>query len=198
MEAIPLFPTIVLKDTITGEWNRDAIMAYLTGYFDRQIASGHVERDLHKVKEFAPLVKWMDSVVEKYWEMIDLDPGYPKSISHMWANKYERNAKYPHNLENDSPSIVTVVFYVDKTSAEQGNLFFASPNEMLLQTQPLSNKRRYEERFQEFDGRTGDIICFPSWLHHGIKPNNTDIPRYSSAANYELKNLYLYKKVMTP
>lgn len=193
---IPIFPTLILKKTIDIDWNQNQILKYLDEYFLTQIQTNRVERDLHRIKVFGPLVQYMNSAVKEYWKELDYDPGYPIEISQMWANKYEKNASYPHNLENDSPSIITVVFYVSKESAEQGNLFFQSPNELLLQTQPLSSNRRYNTRFQEFDGRTGDLVCFPSWLQHGIQPNSTDIPRYSVAANYELKGLTTIKKMM--
>ena len=76
-----------------------------------------------------------------------------------------------------------------------GNLYFGNPNELIWQTQPLSESRRHENRYTEFDGRTGDLILFPSWLQHGIKQNLTDVPRYSIAANFELKGLKMIKKI---
>lgn len=155
-----------------------------------------MDNNLHKEALFKPLVEFMDEAVAEYWKILDYDNGYPVSISQLWANRYDQGSLYPHNLDNDSPAIVTCVFYVSKDSAEQGNLFFADPNHLLIKTQPLSTNRRYQSQ-PEFDGRTGDLICFPSWLQHGIKPNHTDIPRLSIAANYELKGLNTIKKAMT-
>jgi uncharacterized protein (TIGR02466 family) len=193
---IPLFPTNVYKKTIEGDWNREQILTRLDQYFAEQLETKQVVRDIHKEKVFEPLVKYMNQAVAEYWKVLDYDPRYPVEINQMWANLYNRNAEYPHNLDNDSPAVVTVVFYVSKDSAEQGNLFFADPNDLIVKTQPLSPERRYINRYQEFDGRTGDMICFPSWLQHGIKPNETDIPRLSIAANYELRGLAMVKKVM--
>jgi hypothetical protein len=115
----------------------------------------------------------------------------------MWANRYDRNALYPHNLDMDGPANVTVVFYVQKESAEMGNLFFGNPLELILQTQPLTDERRHANRYHELDGRTGDLVCFPSWLQHGIRPNSTDTPRFSLAGNYELRGLQNIRRVMS-
>ena len=193
---IPLFPINIYKTSIDVDWNQAQVMARLDTYFDQQSADGTVVRNLHKEKVFEPIVKFMDAVVADYWDILGYDQSYPIGISQMWANKYERNAAYPHNLDNDSPSIVTCVFYVGKESAEQGNLFFADPNELVIRTQPLGYNRKFTNRYPEFDGRTGDLLCFPSWLQHGIQPNNTDIPRYSVACNYQLRGLDILKKAL--
>lgn len=196
MTVLSLFPTKVMTASIDVDWNREQVLARLDEYFKDQADTGVVVRTIHKEKVFEPLVNFMNNKVREYWDVLEYDPGYPIEINQMWANLYERNAKYPHNLDNDSPAVVTCVFYVSKESAEQGNLFFADPNGLLIKTQPLSAERRYKNRYQEYDGRTGDMIFFPSWLQHGIHPNNTDIPRLSIACNYELKGLDMIKKVM--
>lgn len=196
MTILSLFPTRVMTASIDVDWNRDQVLERLDAYFKDQAETGVVVRNIHKEKVFEPLVNFMNAKVLEYWRVLDYDPGYPIEINQMWANLYERNARYPHNLDNDSPAVVTCVFYVSKESVEQGNLFFADPNDLLIKTQPISADRRYKNRYQEYDGRTGDMIFFPSWLQHGINPNNTDIPRLSIACNYELKGLDMIKKVM--
>lgn len=194
---IPLFPTLIYKEAITVDWNRDGVLDYLNGYFERQKQDSIVRTQLHKEPVFEPIVNFMNETAVKYWQMIDLAPEFPISISNMWANRYDRNNRYPHNLDVDGPANVTVVFYVTKDSAEMGNLFFGNPIELILQTQPLTEERRHANRYQYLDGRTGDLVCFPSWLQHGILPNNTDNARISIAANFELKNIQLYKKIMS-
>jgi uncharacterized protein (TIGR02466 family) len=194
-----IFPLKISTTTIDVDWNRDEIMTRLAEYFEQQKQDGIIVRTLHKEKVFAPLLEYMNRTVAEYWLSLDYDPSYPVEMSQMWANMYGNAASYPHNLESDSPAIVTVVFYVDKNSAEEGNLFFADPNELLLQTQPLNSTRRYDphSRYFEFDGRTGDLVCFPSWVQHGIYPNLTDRNRISIAGNYELKGLANIKKFMS-
>lgn len=192
---IPIFPIIINKSTIPYDWNRDGVMEYLKQYFINQERTGKIGRDLHKQPEFQTIVKYMNETVAEYWKTLDYTDAFPVEISWMWANCYDKHDQFPHNLDVDGPANVTVVFYVQKESAEMGNLFFGNPSELIIQTQPLTEERRHENRYFELDGRTGDLVCFPSWLQHGIRPNQTDTLRYSLAANYELKGLHAFRRL---
>jgi uncharacterized protein (TIGR02466 family) len=194
---IPIFPILIYKKQIPYEWNRDKILVCLEEYFKKQTATNIFDKELHKNPIFEPIVRFMNESVSEYWKKLDYTESFPIELNQLWANRYDRNAEYPHNLDVDGPANVTVVFYVRKDSAEMGNLYFANPSELILQTQPLTEERRHRDRYQELDGRTGDLVCFPSWLQHGIKPNMTDDPRYSLAGNYELKGLKSFKMMMS-
>lgn len=194
---IPIFPTLIYKKQIPYDWNREGILPYLEEYFKLQIKTKYIDRDLHKQLIFEPIVNFMNECVAEYWKQLDYTESFPIELNQMWANRYDKNNEYPHNLDVDGPANVTVVFYISKDSAEMGNLFFGNPIELILQTQPLTEERRHRDRYLELDGRTGELVCFPSWLQHGIRPNMTDEPRYSLAGNYELKGLRAFKKLMS-
>ena len=101
--------------------------------------------------------------------------------------------EYP--LHNDCPAIISTVFYIQKDTAEAGNIYFKDPKESLVQTQPLEENRRHNP-FHEIDVRTGDLLCFPSYLEHGIKENKSNLPRLSLAGLYELKGLGLMRRLI--
>ena len=191
---LTLFPIKVLTEKIDVEWNKDEIIDYIEKYFSKQLSSGEVNRNLHNEQLFLPIVNFMNEKVSNYWKLLDYSNDFPIEITGMWANRFDKKHERPHDLHADGPAIITAVFYVQKESAEMGNLYFGNPIEMLWQTQPLSESRRHENIYTEFDGRTGDLILFPSWLQHVIKQNKTEIPRYSLAASFELKGLKLIKK----
>jgi len=197
MNIVPIFPILISHSKIDVDWDKDSIMKRLDQYFIEQQTNSTIERTLHKETVFAPIVDYMNRTVKEYWKALDYTEQFPIELNTLWANKYERNTKYPHNLHMDGPANITVVFYVGKESSEQGNLFFGNPIELILQTQPLTEDRRHTNRYKQLDGRTGDLVCFPGWLQHGIHPNMTDIPRYSLAGNYELKGLQTFKKLMS-
>jgi len=194
-ETISLFPINVLVEKINVDWNKNKVIEYIEDYLKKQCKTGEVERDLHKQELFNPIVKFINDNVNNYWKLLNYSNDFPIEITGMWANRYDRHHDRPHDLDVDGPAIITAVFYVQKESSEMGNLYFGNPNELIWQTQPLSESRRHENRYTEFDGRTGDLILFPSWLQHGIKQNLTDVPRYSIAANFELKGLKMIKKI---
>ena len=192
---INLFPITISKTTIQVDWNRDQVLARLSEYFELQQHTTKSVRDLHKEKIFEPLVKYMDQVVAEYWKTLGYDTQYPIELNSLWANKFDKNQGYHVHL--DSPSIISVVFYVSKEHSEQGNLYFANPSEHLWQTQPLSEHRRINQKYHEVDVRTGDLLCFPGWLEHGILPNQMDESRISIAGKYELKGLTSIKKFLS-
>ena len=193
---IPIFPILISKSTIEGNWNKEQILERLEHYFVNQQTTGHIDRALHKDKMFEPVVNFMNETVADYWKTLDYAEDFPIELNQMWANLYHKHDLFPHNLDVDGPANITTVFYVNKDSAEMGNLFFANPIELILQTQPLKESRRHANRYQQLDGRTGDLVCFPSWLQHGIHPNTTDQPRISLAGNYELKGLRTFKQML--
>jgi uncharacterized protein (TIGR02466 family) len=192
--VIDLFSLKVMAEKINTDWNKDGVIQFIEKYLKDQNVTKEVDRNLHKNDLFLPIVNFMNQKVSEYWNLLEYSKDYPIEITGMWANRYDRKHERPHDLDVDGPAIITAVFYVHKESAEMGNLYFGNPIELLWQTQPLSEFRRHENRYTEFDGRTGDLILFPSWLQHGIRPNKTDISRYSIAANYELKGLKMIKQ----
>jgi uncharacterized protein (TIGR02466 family) len=197
MSLIPIFPILISKTTIPCDWGQDQVLENLKLYFDKQKQTGIIDTTLHKDPVFKTIVDYMNKTVAEYWKAIEYTDDFPIGISQMWANIYGYNVECPHNLDVDGPANVTAVFYVNKDSAEMGNLFFANPIELILQTQPLTDERRHVNRYHQLDGRTGDLVCFPSWLQHGILPNLTNNGRISLAANYELKGLEAFKRMMT-
>jgi uncharacterized protein (TIGR02466 family) len=196
MSIVPIFPILISHTKIDVEWDQPAVLKRLETYFAEQKITGKVDRTLHKDPVFASIVDYMNRTVKEYWKVLDYSSQFPIELTQTWANKYVKNDMYPHNLDVDGPANITVVFYIKKDSAEMGNLFFGNPTELIWQTQPLSERRRHDNRYHELDGRTGDLVCFPSWLQHGIHPNMTDEARYSIAGNYELKGLQAFKKMM--
>lgn len=193
---ISLFPINIYKDTIQQEWNSGLVVQRLEQYFEQQRADKVIVRTLHKEPVFGPIVDFMNQSVQRYWQQLNYDPHYPVEISSMWANLMQGDDQFPYALENHSPAVISAVFYVSKDSPEMGNIYFANPLEHMLQTQPLSPERRFGNNYSEVDTRTGDILCFPSWLNHGVYPNTTDRKRYIVAADFELKGLRYIKSMM--
>jgi uncharacterized protein (TIGR02466 family) len=189
-----IFPINLYKTSIDVDWNRGQVIDRLNEYFDKQIVTGEIVRTLHKEPLFGPIVKFMDQTVAQYWKELQYHELYPITICSMWANKMIGDHQFPYPLENHSPAIISVVFYVNK-DLDMGNIYFANPLEHMWQTQPLSSTRRYDKSICEVETITGDLLCFPSWINHGVRPNTTNKERLVVAADYELKGLSAIKKI---
>ena len=192
MNIIPIFPLLISHSKINVDWDRDGVLKQLEVYFSKQKITGIEEVNLHKEPVFSPIVDFMNRTVKEYWQALEYDETYPIELSRLWACEFNQTDSAP--LHVHGPSNVSVVFYIQKNSKEMGNLYFKNPNELVLQTQPLTNSRRWENRYYELDARTGDLVCFPSWIEHGILPNLTNTTRYVVAGDYELRGLQSIKK----
>jgi hypothetical protein len=82
----------------------------------------------------------------------------------------------------------TAVLYVD-ASPEQGNLVIENPLEMVLMTQPVSPDVKYPLG-EEIAVSSGDLVIFPGFLRHSVKPNNTDKPRLILGFNIGCRGQY--------
>jgi len=193
---LPLFPINILKRSITIDWNPVAVNARLDQEFNAQLNGADVNRHLHKEAVFVPIVNFMNECAAEYWQVLEHNPQFPIEMYQLWANCFAKDDLRPHDLDNDAPANVTVVFYVQKDSPEMGNIYFGNPNELILSTQPQTLERRHKKKHAEVDAVTGDVICFPSWLPHGIRQNLTDTPRISMAATYQLKGLDFFKRLV--
>jgi Putative 2OG-Fe(II) oxygenase len=219
MSIVNLFPTPILKIAVTSDWNRNAILDRLKTYFDKQSVDGIVERQLHKEKVMEPIVNIINQCFPDYWDYLQYDKTWPVEIRSMWANSLCKTNKIAKGnlalantygsvteledvspsymgIHDDNPAYISAVFYVNLDSADMGEIFFVNPNEDLLRTQPLSEKRRRKEFVHTLEVRTGDLILFPSWLKHGTHPNLTDRNRLSIGAKIELKGIDIYQKLL--
>ena len=97
------------------------------------------------------------------------------SLDNIWININEYKDS---NIEHSHPNcILSGVFYVD-CSKETGQIYFLHPSAETMQYD-------WEDKniiiFNEYTGaektilpNAGDLIIFPSWLKHGVKPNMSE------------------------
>jgi ectoine hydroxylase-related dioxygenase (phytanoyl-CoA dioxygenase family) len=82
----------------------------------------------------------------------------------------------------------TGVIYID-ASSEQGNLFIDNPLDTVLMTQPISPDVKYPMG-QELEVSAGDLIMFPGFIKHRVKPNTTDKNRLVLGFNIGCRGNY--------
>ena len=127
--------------------------------------------DLHNRKPFSKLKDIILAEVRLIFENVGLiyDDIY---ISCMWANISK--SKNRHALHLHANSYFSGVLYLDAPSSP-GNIGFKDPraaSEMLsFDYKPGS---MFKERTIEVEPKTGRLLIFPSWLHHGTRSGNFD------------------------
>jgi uncharacterized protein (TIGR02466 family) len=104
----------------------------------------------------------------------------------MWANVTPKDGYIDSHLHGNMP--FTGVLYID-ASSEQGNLFIENPMEMVLMNQPIGPDIKYPLG-EEITVKSGDLIMFPGYIRHSVKPNLSDRPRLILAFNIGCRGQY--------
>ena len=82
----------------------------------------------------------------------------------------------------------TAVLYID-ASPEQGNLIIENPMDMVLMTQPISPTVNYP-MVKEMPVKSGDLVMFPGYLKHSVRPNTINKNRLVLGFNIGCKGKY--------
>ncbi len=136
--------------------------------------------------ETKEVVDFVESMAKEYWKECSYHSELHPYVMQMWANETPNGGWIQGHLHGSMP--FTAVLYVDATP-EQGNLFLENPLDMILMSQPISPDVKYPMG-QEIEVNTGDVIMFPGFLKHSVKPNTTNIPRLVLAFNFASKGKY--------
>lgn len=207
MSIVNLFPTRIYRVTMPNydhadfmrrlepyfhQFNEEsATYAELSGTGKEISTSTHGMLYLHKDKELSDVWNFINEHIEIYWNELGLvaSPG----VHYSWANKYSKGGYAI--MHNHSPYFISGCFYVYKESDEQGNIYFQDPNEALQSTLPQNDDFKLSQNSVEVSTRTGELVLFPSWLKHGVKPNKTDVPRISMAFDVGYRGMDLFIKL---
>ena len=170
---------------------RSATYAELSGTGLEISTSTHGMLYLHKEKDLSDVWDFINEQIEIYWNEIGLveKPG----IHYSWANKYNKGGFA--KMHNHSPYFVSGCFYVDKTSDDQGNIYFQDPNEALQSTLPQNDDFKLSQNTVDISTFTGDLVLFPSWFKHGVHTNKTDTPRISMAFDVGYRGMDVFLKL---
>jgi uncharacterized protein (TIGR02466 family) len=139
------------------------------------LCSYHTNSYLHVEypEETKDVVKFVEDCAKECWKENGYHQELEPFVFQMWANKTPRGGYIDSHLHGNMP--FTAVLYID-ASPEQGNLMIENPMEMILMTQPISPDIKYPIA-EEISIKSGDLVMFPGYIRHSVKPNNTDKPR---------------------
>jgi len=204
MTTLNLFPTQLYKSTIDVEYNREAVLTRTEEYLAQypEYKQGNLENgargihdsvsNLHKDPVYKPIVDFINRAVDDYWKILNYSSAWKPGICHLWANQYPKGGYA--SIHNHSPVWLTGVFYL-KMESGMGDIYFVDPNISLVEMQPISDERRYQNKYQSVEVRSGDLVIFPAWLNHGTYPNTTDEMRIVLPFEISFKGADLYHKI---
>ena len=101
------------------------------------------------------------------------------NVSNIWINKYSKNNYQAGHVH---PSDFSFIIYYE---VNKSYTVFNSPIKNLLQ---YSDNKIFEEDYEP-DLKQGDIIVFPSYLEHWVKPNSNNITVAGNIKIVDMKNV---------
>jgi uncharacterized protein (TIGR02466 family) len=176
-----LFPKLVevFKDT---EQNNNAFMR------DGTLCSYNVGADLHLrfPEETKDVVEFVEAAAREYWKECNYYSEMEPYVFQLWANVTPPGGWIHSHLHGSMP--FTGVVYID-ASPEQGNIVIENPMDMVLMTQPIGPDVTYPMG-HEVEVHSGDLVMFPGYIKHSVKPNTTDRPRLILGFNIGCRGKY--------
>jgi uncharacterized protein (TIGR02466 family) len=145
-------------------------------------------RDSEKVHlrpEFQPLTDFMESAAKQFWDSQGFFPDRSPKIYQSWVNIALNGGMVLSHSHYEA--YLAAVVYV-RADADQGNIVFENPMELMLCGQPIPKKIKKFRR--EIPVETGDVLIFPGYIRHFTLPNRTDDPRISFSFNFNTDGHY--------
>lgn len=135
---------------------------------------------LHLEDAFAPLSRLVTEQAGAALTSVGYQP-VDLAVTEMWANRSDPGAGHP--LHTHANSFLSAVYYVSVPESG-GAISFSDP---VAQRQVFSVQVAAPTmdiaHVINFNVADGDLIIFPSWLIHGVEPNEGTATRVSLAAN---------------
>jgi uncharacterized protein (TIGR02466 family) len=114
---------------------------------------------------------------------LGIDRYQSMDIENSWINVSKPSGfQFAHTHE---PSMVSGVYY-HRTSGEDGNIVFESPNPYFNAYDFPNNGAQCQKNI-EYTPKVGHLLLFPSWLTHYVDVNRTPQERISLSFNMRLR-----------
>jgi uncharacterized protein (TIGR02466 family) len=125
--------------------------------------------------------------IQKHTQQFCTDLGIDRyqslDIENSWINVSKPNGfQFAHTHE---PSMISGVYY-HKTSGEDGNIVFESPN-LYFNIYDFPNNGAQCQKSIEYIPQAGRLFLFPAWLTHYVNVNRTQEERISLSFNLRLR-----------
>lgn len=200
IEQTPLFPTIVFSthlkyftdDYLSVIEEYKNILKFKEHWKDNKIIQQTYDSEMHKNQTYKILVDFFQNTLDEIKKLYQYDTERFE-INSMWANLTNRGGH--HTVHYHPNSYFSGIFYVSPGAPT----IFKDPN--ILKITSALNVFSEEIREQSFNGQSGSLLIFPSWLYHGTVENDVDsrmtisfnsLP--SGKTNYNTKN-HLYSRM---
>ena len=107
-------------------------------------------------------------------------------IETCWGNINYKHAYNQAHIHTDS--VFSAVYY-PRALPYQGEIIFTRDDlTNIFLSQPAVDQTEYNSTHYQHMPQTGELIVFPAWLRHFVRPNETDVSRVSVAFNFNVES----------
>lgn len=177
-----IFPTLILKKNIKEKISGqllDRFKQYALDSYKNENNKCTKNKHILNDSQFLDLKNEIENCLNFYIKDV-LKYDVEIYITQSWLNFANKgDSHFSHNHAN---SFLSGVLYIQAND----HITFEQERKFLLRITPKSYNENNAESV-DVDSKTGDIIIFPSWLHHNVKQNVNDELRISLAFNTFIK-----------
>jgi uncharacterized protein (TIGR02466 family) len=198
--TIDLFPIKIYKTRYSETaYLKDNLFSKLEDIFERTkddnvesmqdgtLCTYFTSSNMQTYPETSDLVEFVELHARSYWKELRYSDSLEPKVIQIWANATPKNG-WIRSHQHGAVAI-TAVLYVN-AGPGMGNLVLENPLDSLLTSQPMDYKAQ-EMLHQEIEVSSGDLIMFPGWLRHHVKPNTTNEERLILGINFGSKGNYV-------
>ena len=118
-------------------------------------------------------------------QQLNGNPLHQFKMTEAWLNKYERGDSQEVHTHIGADNCTFSCSYFAQYALNDARFLFYDPD----QTKHLGEfTKHYDGVVNTWfpDVQEGDIIIFPSWIHHQVEPHRSDTTRITVSANFKI------------
>ena len=118
-------------------------------------------------------------------QQLNGNPLHQFKMTEAWLNKYERGDSQEVHTHIGADNCTFSCSYFAQYALNDARFLFYDPD----QTKHLGDfTKHYDGVVNTWfpDVQEGDIIIFPSWIHHQVEPHRSDTTRITVSANFKI------------
>ena len=118
-------------------------------------------------------------------QQLNGNPLHQFKMTEAWLNKYERGDSQEVHTQIGADNCTLSCSYFAHYALNDARFLFYDPD----QTKHLGEfTKHYDGVVNTWfpDVQEGDIIIFPSWIHHQVEPHRSDTTRITVSANFKI------------
>ena len=119
-------------------------------------------------------------------QQLNGNPLHQFKMTEAWLNKYERGDSQEVHTHIGGDDCTFSLAYFAQYAENDAKFIFYDPD----QTKHLGNYSKHYSTVNTWfpDVQEGDIIIFPSWLHHQVDVHRSDTTRITVSANFKVNS----------